>query len=308
MGIIGMSQQNIQNLERIFYQFPKTKILALLAIPVIFLLIYGVSLLILFLQSFYRLDDFSGAIIADYNLNNYIALGEIANIHIILRSFLMALIVNILAIIIGFPIAWYMVAHAKGRMKFWLFFAVMMPLWSGYLVRVYAWKMILAKEGVLYSILSYFNADWLIDAVLSVPLLGGNSLSLSYFGTIIVFLYLWLPYMILPIEANLSKMAKNIREASQDCGASAGQTMRFIVIPLAIPGIAAGSLFVFALTLGDYITPQIIGPSRLVIGQAVYVFQGNAGNLPLAAAFSVVPLIIMLLYLSVAKKLRAFDD
>ncbi len=183
----------------------------------------------------------------------------------------------------------------------------MLPLWSSYLVRVYAWKLILAKEGILTWLAAELRLTWLLDAILSIPVIGGPSLSISYIGTFLVFLYIWLPFMILPVQAALERVPTTLVAASADLGARPAQTFRRVILPLALPGIVAGSIFTFSLTLGDYIIPQIIGTSRLFIGQAVYAHQGTAGNIPLAAAFTVVPIVIMGIYLAIAKRLGAFD-
>jgi putative spermidine/putrescine transport system permease protein len=140
-----------------------------------------------------------------------------------------------------------------------------------------------------------------------VPVVGGNSLSTSPTGTFLVFLYVWLPFMILPIQASLERVPVSMIEASGDLGARPGQTFRHVLLPLALPGVIAGSIFTFSLTLGDYIIPQIVGTSRLFIGQAVLQHQGTAGNIPLAAAFTVVPIVIMGVYLAWAKRMGAFD-
>jgi putative spermidine/putrescine transport system permease protein len=146
-----------------------------------------------------------------------------------------------------------------------------------------------------------------MDGLLALPVVGGTALSVSYLGTFLVFLYIWMPFMILPIQAALERVPISLIEASSDLGARPGQVFRTVILPLAFPGVVAGSIFTFSLTLGDYIIPGIIGSSRFFIGQAVYAHQGIAGNIPLAAAFSVVPIIIMALYLSAAKRLGAFD-
>jgi putative spermidine/putrescine transport system permease protein len=175
------------------------------------------------------------------------------------------------------------------------------------LVKIYAWKLILAKEGILTWIFAKLHLTPVLEAWLSIPVIGGNSLSVSYTGTFIVFVYVWLPYMILPTQAALERVPDSMLEASSDLGGSPAQTFRHVLLPLALPGIIAGSIFTFSLTLGDYIIPQIIGSSRLFIGQAVYAHQGTAGNIPLAAAFTVVPIVIMGLYLWMAKRQGAFD-
>ena len=187
------------------------------------------------------------------------------------------------------------------------YLGVMLPLWSSYLVKVYAWKLILAKEGILTWLFAKLHLTWLLDAWLALPVIGGNSLSVSYTGTFLVFVYVWLPYMILPTQAALERVPESMLEASSDLGGSPAQTFRHVLLPLALPGIIAGSIFTFSLRLGDYIIPQIVGSSRLFIGQAVYAHQGTAGNIPLAAAFTVVPIVIMGFYLWMAKRKGAFD-
>ena len=183
----------------------------------------------------------------------------------------------------------------------------MLPLWSSYLVRVYSWKLILAKEGIVTWIAQQLHLTWLLEAVLALPVIGGPSLSTSYIGTFLVFLYVWLPFMILPIVAALERVPRTLIEASADLGANPGQTFRKVLWPLALPGVVAGSIFTFSLTLGDYIIPQIVGTSEPFIGQAVYRHQGTAGNIPMAAALTVVPVVIMMVYLAIARRLGAFD-
>jgi putative spermidine/putrescine transport system permease protein len=183
----------------------------------------------------------------------------------------------------------------------------MLPLWSSYLVKVYSWKLILAKEGILNWLFETLHLGWLLSAYLAIPGIGGNSLSVSWTGTFLVFLYVWLPFMILPVQASLERVPASMLEASGDLGARPGQTLRHVILPLALPGIVAGSIFTFSLTMGDYIIPQIVGTSARMIGQAVYQFQGTAGNIPLAAAFAVVPIVVMGIYLTVAKRMGAFD-
>jgi putative spermidine/putrescine transport system permease protein len=183
----------------------------------------------------------------------------------------------------------------------------MMPLWSSYLVKVYAWKLILAKEGIISWVAAMLHVSWLLDALLATPVIGGSSLSFSYIGTFLVFLYIWLPYMILPIQAALERVPNDYLEAAADLGATSRQIFRDVIFPLSFPGVVAGSIFTFSLTLGDYIVPQIVGNSRAMIGQAVYTLQGTAGDIPLAAAFTVVPMVIMGFYLLAARRLGAFD-
>ncbi len=260
-------------------------------------IVYLGSLLALLVQSFFSIDEFSGLIDRHLTLKTYGELLIAANVDIILRTAIMAALVTVAAAIIAFPIAYYAARYATGRWKALFYLGVMLPLWSSYLVKVYAWKLILAKEGILNWLFAKLHLTWLLEAWLAVPVVGGNSLSVSYTGTFIVFVYVWLPYMILPVQAALERVPASMLEASADLGASPAQTFRNVLLPLALPGIVAGSIFTFSLTLGDYIIPQIIGSSRLFIGQAVYRHQGTAGNIPLAAAFTVVPVVIMGFYL-----------
>jgi len=219
----------------------------------------------------------------------------------------MAAAVTIVSAIVAFPIAYYAARYARGGWKALFYLAVMMPLWSSYLVKVYAWKLILAKEGIITWIADKLHLGWVLDALLALPVIGGSSLSFSYIGTFLVFVYIWLPYMILPTQAALERVPKNFIEASADLGATPGQTFSTVIFPLALPGIIAGSIFTFSLTLGDYIIPQIVGNSRPFIGTTVYALQGTAGDIPLAAAFTVVPVIIMGIYLIVARRMGAFN-
>jgi putative spermidine/putrescine transport system permease protein len=269
--------------------------------------VYVGSLFSLLLQSFFSIDEFTGLIVKEFTLKTYISLFSPSNFDIIIRTTSMAFVVTIVSAVIAFPIAFYMAMYTSKKTKAIFYVAVMVPLWSSYLVRVYSWKLILAKEGILNWLLELLHIDWLLDLVLRIPVIGGGTLSTSYIGTMIVFVYIWLPFMILPIQAALEKVPTSLLDASADLGAKNQQTFWLITFPLTLPGIVAGSIFTFSLTLGDYIIPGIIGSSRFFIGQAVYMHQGTAGNIPLAAAFSVVPIIIMGIYLYIAKKMGAFE-
>ncbi|TPI22737.1 ABC transporter permease [Mesorhizobium sp. B2-4-6] len=295
-------------LSDLFWRRPQLLLLLMLLPPVLWLgIVYIGSLFALLLQSFFSIDEFSGLINREFTLKTYGDLFQAANLDIILRTVTMAALVTLASAVVAFPIAYYAARYARGRWKALFYLGVMLPLWSSYLVKIYAWKLILAKEGILTWLLAKLNLLWLLDAWLSLPIVGGNSLSVSFTGTFIVFVYVWLPFMILPVQAALERVPGNLVEASSDLGASPGQTFRNVLFPLALPGIVAGSIFTFSLTLGDYIIPQIIGTSRLFIGQAVYSQQGTAGNIPLAAAFTVVPIVIMGFYLWGAKRMGAFD-
>jgi putative spermidine/putrescine transport system permease protein len=290
------------------YAHPKILLGMLLAPPLAWLgIVYLGSLITLLAYSFFSLDDFSGVIAYQPTLRTYAQLFDSANLDVIWRTVAMAAAVTLADAAIAFPIAYYAARYARGRSKALFYLAVMLPLWSSYLVKVYAWKMILAKEGIVTWVAQHLGLGWALDGLLSIPVIGGPSLSISYIGTFLVFCYVWLPYMILPAQAALERVPGSLIEAAGDLGATPSQTFRTVIFPLALPGLVAGSIFTFSLTLGDYIIPQIVGNSSYFIGLAVYSQQGTAGNIPLAAAFTVVPIVIMGLYLFGAKRMGAFD-
>jgi putative spermidine/putrescine transport system permease protein len=283
-------------------------LLLLLAPPLLwFGVIYLGSLLALLANSFFRLDDFTGQVTRELTLANFVALLEPANLDAALRTIVMAVCVTLACTVLAFPLAFYMARHARGTHKALLYIAVMLPLWSSYLVRLYAWKLLLAKEGAISWLAAELQATWLLDALLATPALGGPSLSFSTIGTFVVFVYMWLPFMVLPVMAAIERIPESTIEASSDLGAGPATTLRRVILPLAMPGVAAGSIFTFSLTLGDYIIPQVIGDSTLYIGQVVYRQQGVAGNIPFAAAFSLVPIVVIGVYLWFARRQGAFD-
>jgi len=295
-------------LTTLFWRHPRLLLVLLVTPPLLWLgVVYLGSLAALLLQSFYSIDEFSGLIVREFTLKTYGELLRPSNADVILRTLAMAIAVTIASAFVAFPIAYFAARYAKGRWKAAFYLGIMLPLWSSYLVKVYAWKLILAKEGILTWAATATHTTWAIDGLLSLPGIGGNSLSTSFIGTFLTFTYAWLPFMILPMQAALERVPTSMLEASADLGATARQTFRSVVLPLAMPGIVAGSIFTFSLTLGDYIIPQIIGTSASFIGMAVYQLQGTAGNIPLAAAFAVVPIAIMLVYLSLAKRAGAFN-
>ena len=283
-------------------------LLALLAPPLLwFGVIYLGSLFALLANAFFGIDDFTGQVVREFTLKNFVEIGNPANLDVVRRSVTMAVAVTLACIVIAFPLAYYMARYATGAQKAALYIAVMLPLWSSYLVRLYAWKLLLAREGAISWLAYELHLVWLLDALLSLPSIGGPSLSFSAIGTFIVFVYMWLPFMILPVQAAIERIPGSYLEASGDLGAGPSMTFRRVILPLALPGIAAGSIFTFSLTLGDYIIPQVIGDSTRYIGQVVYMQQGVAGNLPFAAAFSLVPIVVVGVYLWLAKRLGAFD-
>ena len=290
------------------YQRPKLILALLLGPPMFYMLVvYLGSLFALLLNSFFYLEEFTGLVMRQFTLRTYAQLFSPTNLGIFGRTASMAMAVTIADAIIAFPLAYYIARYASPRAKTFLYIAVTLPLWSSYLVRVYAWKLILAKEGILSWFFNLFGLHGILDGILSIPGIGGSSLSLSPIGMFIAFCYIWLPYMIVPIQTSLERVPKSMIEASSDLGANIGQTFRNVILPLSLPGVVAGSIFTFSLTLGDFIVPQLLGNSRLFVGQAVYSYQGTAGNIPLAAAMTMGPVVIMVVYLLIARRLGAFD-
>ena len=298
----------LNRISTYLYQRPKLILALLLGPPMLYMLVvYLGSLFALLINSFFYLEEFTGLVVRQFTLRTYLKLFEATNLGIFWRTASMAMAVTIADIIIAFPLAYYIARFSSTRLKTYLYIAVTLPLWSSYLVRVYAWKLILAKEGIVSWFFELFGLQFILDKLLSIPSIGGSSLSLSPIGMFIAFCYIWLPYMIVPIQTALERVPKSLIEASSDLGANAAQTFRNVLLPLALPGVIAGSIFTFSLTLGDFIIPQVLGNSRYFIGQAVYSYQGTAGNIPLAAAFTMGPVVIMIVYLLVARNLGAFD-
>ncbi len=290
------------------YNHPKHFLVLMFLPPLLWLgIVYIGSLFALLAQSIFSVDEFTGFIVREPTLKTYAQLLQPANFDVILRTVCMAAAVTIASAIIAYPFAYFAARYAKGKWKAVFYLLVMLPLWSSYLVKVYSWKLLLAREGIISWTLGKLHLTWLLDGILALPIIGGPSLSTSYIGTFLVFVYIWLPYMILPTQAALERVPTNLIEASGDLGAAPSQTFRHVLWPLALPGLVAGSIFTFSLTLGDYIIPQVVGSSTQFLGNAVYLQQGTAGNIPLAAAFTVVPIAIMLVYLSIAKRMGAFD-
>ncbi len=298
----------LTRLSTYLHQRPRLVLFLLLGPPMIYMfVVYLGSLFALLVNSFYYLEEFTGLVVREFTLRTYAELLKPSNLGIMGRTAGMAAAVTIADALIAFPLAYYIAKFASRRAKTWLYIAVTLPLWSSYLVRVYAWKLILAKEGIISWFFQLFHIQFILDGILSIPTIGGSSLSLSPIGMFIAFCYIWLPYMIVPIETALERVPKSLIEASGDLGANPSQTFRNVILPLAFPGVVAGSIFTFSLTLGDFIVPQSLGNSRFVIGQAVYSHQGTSGNIPLAAAFTMGPVVIMIIYLLIARKLGAFD-
>jgi putative spermidine/putrescine transport system permease protein len=283
--------------------------LLLLAPPLLWLgIVYLGSLFTLLLQSFYAIDEFTARVVPEFTLATYrVLLTRPAHLDILARTVVMAVAVTLASAVIAFPVALYMARYAGPRLKALFYVGILLPMWTSYLVKVYAWRLILAKQGIASWGFEQLGVTGALDRALAVPVVGGPSLASSYLGMFVVFVYMWLPFMILPLAAALERVPGSLLQASADLGATPGQTFRHVVLPLALPGLAAGSIFTFSLTLGDYIIPTVVGAPGYFIGMMVYQQQGTAGNLPLAAAFSVVPIVLIGLYLALARRLGAFD-
>lgn len=292
----------------LLYNHPWLLLTLLLAPPLLYMLVvYIGALAALLVQSFFYLDDFTGQVVREFSLTTYRNLLTASHFSIIGRTAGMAALVTVSCAVLAFPLAYYSVRYASPRVRAILYLGVLLPLWSSYIIRVYSWKLILAKEGIITWVFQWLGLSALLEWVLGLPGIGGPSLSVSTLGLFIVFTYIWLPYMVLPIQAALERVPRSLLEASSDLGARPLMTLRHVILPLAFPGIVAGSIFTFSLTLGDYIIPSVIGDSSPFIGMAVYSYQGTSGNIPLAAAFTTIPVLIMAIYLTVARKLGAFD-
>jgi putative spermidine/putrescine transport system permease protein len=275
------------------YRRPRTQLALLLAAPLGWLgIAYLGSLALFLITSFWSVDSFTGNLVTTPTLDNYATIFTTEVYRTIaVRTLLMATLVTATCVVVGFPIAFYIARVASPRVRGILVVSILLPLWGGYLVKVYAWRLILAQTGVLNSFLA--------------PL-GLHGPGYSETAVWLVESYLWLPYMIIPVVAGLERIPSSLLEASSDLGGRTGNTFRRIVLPLALPAVVAGTIFTFSLTLGDYITPQLVSNTRF-IGNVVYDFVGVAGNQPLAAAFAMVPVTIMLVYLLVARRLGAFE-
>ena len=312
MNVIALSPASpswSRSTATFLYRRKTLYLLLLLSPPLLwFGTVYLSSLFALLVQSFYAIDDFTARIVYEPTLATYKqVITQPANLDIIQRTLVMAVCVTVACAMIAFPIANYMARYASPRMKAVFYVGVMLPMWTSYLVKVYAWRLILAKQGILSWFFDAVGLQPVLDTILQVPGIGGPSLASSYLGMFIVFVYMWLPFMILPLAAALERVPESLVQAAADLGARPTQVARTIVLPLALPGLAAGSIFTFSLTLGDYIIPSVVGAPGYFIGMMVYQQQGTAGNLPLAAAFSVVPIILIMIYLGLARRVGAFD-
>jgi putative spermidine/putrescine transport system permease protein len=284
-------------LSGFFWRHRWAKGLLLLAPPLLaFGLVYLASLAALFISSLWTVNSFTTDIEHIWNLDNFRTLIDSSAYRTIaLRTIGIAAAVTLTDAVLAFPFAYFMARVASSRSRAFLFVAVLLPLWSSYLVRVYIWRLILNQDGVL---------NWFLNK-LGLP---DQHLAYTNFAVWLIFSYVWLPFMILPVFGALERIPHSFIEASRDLGASGFATFRRVVLPLALPGVIAGSIFTFSLTLGDYVTPLLAGgSSSQFIGNVVYSSVGISNNVPFAAAFATVPLIVMAMYLLIARRLGAFE-
>ena len=284
-------------LSGFFWRHRWAKGLLLLAPPLLaFGLVYLASLVALFISSFWTVNSFTTDIEHIWNLDNFRTLIDSSAYRTIaLRTIGIAAAVTLADAVLAFPFAYFMARVASSRSRAFLFVAVLLPLWSSYLVRVYIWRLILNQDGAL---------NWTLNKV-GLP---DQHLAYTNFAVWLIFSYVWLPFMILPVYGALERIPHSFIEASRDLGAGGFATFRRVVLPLALPGVIAGSIFTFSLTLGDYVTPLLAGgSSSQFIGNVVYSSVGISNNVPFAAAFATVPLLVMAIYLVVARRLGAFE-
>jgi putative spermidine/putrescine transport system permease protein len=285
-----------RRLSAALWRRPWLRAAALLLPPLGWMVVlYLASLALLFVYAFWSLDTFTGKVVHTWTLSNFREIVDNATYRTIaFRTIGIAALVTLTDALIAFPFAYYMARLASRRTRTLLFVLVLLPLWSSYLARIYAWRLILAHDGAL---------NW------SLSNLGLPTTGVAYTNTAmwIVFSYVWLPFMILPVYAALERIPDSYVEASRDLGAKGWTTFRRVVLPLALPGVVAGSIFTFSLTLGDYITPTLVGNTQF-IGNVVYRnVLGLSHDLPFAAAYATIPLLVMGLYLTLAKRAGAFE-
>ena len=269
---------------------PRLRLAGLLSLPVLWLVVaYLGAPAVLLVSSFWTVNGFTGDVVHVFTLQNFRTLvTEDVYRTVTLRSLGVAVSVTVICTVLAVPMAFYMAKVAAPRSRHWLVIAILTPLWASYLVKAYAWRILLANNGPFDR------------------LFGGPGYGL--FAVVLVLSYMWLPYMILPVYAGLERLPDSLLDASADLGARAGRTFRSVVLPMLIPSVFAGSIFTFSLSLGDYITVQIVGGKSQLIGNLVYANIGAAGNLPFAAAIATVPVVIMVIYLVAVRRSGALEE
>jgi putative spermidine/putrescine transport system permease protein len=284
-------------LSAALFRRPWARAVLLLGAPAAwFVLIYLLALVVLFISAFWRVDEFTGHLVHAWNLDNFKRIVESATYRTIaLRTIGIAAAVTVTDALLAFPFAYYAARLARPRVKSALFVIVLIPLWTSYLVRVYAWRLILAKDGIV---------NWALDH------LGIGSVNVAYsnWAMWIVFSYIWLPFMVLPVWVAFERVPESYLEASADLGARGSMTFRRVVVPLVLPGVLAGTIFTFSLTMGDFITPTLVGGAGSdFIGNVVYRSVGISNDVPFAAAYATIPVLVMVVYLALVRRLGALE-
>jgi ABC-type spermidine/putrescine transport system permease subunit I len=276
------------------HRHPRVRLATLLSAPLLWLVVaYLGSLGVMLISSLWTVDVFTGDLIRRATLANFrTMLTDPVYRTVALRSLGVAAAVTVIDATLALPMAFFMAKVATPRIRHWLVIAILTPLWASYLVKAYAWRVLLANGGPV---------DWVFGGP-------GRGPGYGLAATVIVLSYLWLPYMILPVYAGLDRLPNSLLEAAGDLGARAGQAFRTVVLPMIIPSVVAGSIFTFSLSLGDYITVQIVGGKSQLIGNLVYVNIGTANNLPFAAALATIPIATMVIYLLAARRAGALDE
>jgi putative spermidine/putrescine transport system permease protein len=289
-------QTDRRPVSRFLDRWPAVRLALLLSAPLTWLLlVYIVALAALLITAFWSVDSLSGEIDkSTWSLDNFRTLVE-SEVYrnVTVRTVGVAVAVTLIDVSIALPIAFYMAKVASPRVRRALVVAVLTPLWASYLVKAYAWRAVLSEGGLV---------EW------TGAVFGVESPGYGVPAVIMTQAYIWLPYVILPIYAGLERVPNSLLEAAGDLGASNGRAIRTVVLPLLFPAIIAGSIFSFSLTLGDYITVNIVGGASQMLGNLVYANAGVAGNLPLAAAIAMIPIVVMLVYLALVRRTGALDN
>lgn len=282
-------------LSSFLYRHVWVRLVAILSVPLMWLvLIYVVALVALLITSLWRVDSMSGLITQEWNLDNIkTVLTEDIYRTVAFRTLGIAAAVTVIDIVVALPIAFYMAKVASPRAQRLLVVAVLTPLWASYLVKAFAWRATFAEGGLL---------EWVGGPI------GLQSPGYGILAIIVTQSYIWLPYVILPIFAALERVPDSLVDASSDLGARPWRSFRSVVLPLLVPGIIAGGIFSFSLTMGDYITTSIVGGNNQMLGTLVYSFSGAANNLPLAAAVALIPIVVMIVLLSAVRRTGALEN
>ena len=284
----------MSSVKELLNRKPNLRAASLLSLPLLWLgVIYIGSLFALFITSIWKIDTFTSKIIREFTLENFIdVFTDRAYFNVTIRTLFVAICVTVICAVIAIPMAFFIARIAREKSRPVLIALLITPLWASYLVKIYAWRTMFYPES------GFIN--WLISP------LGGSSPGFGIFAVIIGLTYLWLPYMILPIYAGMEKLPSSLLDASSDLGAKSGRTFFSVILPITWPAIIAGSIFTFSLSMGDYITVQILGGTFQMLGNVVY--QNFSLNLPFAAAVALIPVIIMMIYLSSIRKSGALDN